>query len=279
MTYDTMAGRQQYVLGDNPEELVRLDRQAAAIERPTRLLLQTAGLTAGMRVLDLGTGLGHVARLAGEIVGSAGSVLGIDRSEEMLAVARQRTEATNAPHVTFTEGDATTWRAAEPFDAIVARLLLFHVVDPTSVVRHQLRNLRPGGAFIAIDFDLGATRTEPAVPIVVDAMRWIEEAFHVVGAWPRVGTRLGPILRREGLERVGTFGIQPYVPPHDATSATMLASVIRRLGPVIVQHRIASAEQIDPATLEQRIAGAVRDADAVVMLPTVVGAWGYAPGS
>jgi ubiquinone/menaquinone biosynthesis C-methylase UbiE len=86
------AGR-TYVLGNEAEELERLDRQAQMIERPTRLLLQAAGLTKGMRVLDLGTGVGHVARLAGEIVGPTGSVTGLDQSRDVLAAARDRTKA------------------------------------------------------------------------------------------------------------------------------------------------------------------------------------------
>jgi len=72
-----------YILGNHPEELARLDRQAAAIDRPTRLLLQAAGLAPGASVVDLGTGLGHVAQIAGELVGPTGSVLGIDRSAEV----------------------------------------------------------------------------------------------------------------------------------------------------------------------------------------------------
>ena len=115
-----------YVLGSEPPELVRLDRQAAWLEPATRLLLRQAGIAPGMRVLDLGTGLGHVARLAGELVGHQGAVVGIDRSGPALAAARQRTEAAGASHVSFIESDVSTWRSTEPFDAIVGRLLLFH---------------------------------------------------------------------------------------------------------------------------------------------------------
>jgi ubiquinone/menaquinone biosynthesis C-methylase UbiE len=265
---------QQYVLGENADEVARLDRQAAAIERPTRVLLQAAGLRPGMRVLDLGTGLGHVARLAGEMVGASGAVLGIDRSAEMPALARERTPA-GAAQVTFAEGDVSTWQAAEPFDAVVARLLLFHVIDPGAVVRHHLRNLRPGGAFVAVDFDLGASRSEPAVPLVEQALRWVQEAFRAAGAWPRIGARLGTILRQEGLARVATFGIQSYAAPGEPAAPALLAGVVRTLAPVIVSYGIASADAVDPATLEERLCEAVRSADAVVLLPTVAGAWGY----
>ena len=118
-----------------------------------------------MRVLDLGTGLGHVARLAGKASGSEGSVVGIDASRAALDVARRRAEDAGERHVSFIEADVKSWRASEPFDAIVGRLILFHLSDPATVVRHHAQNLRPGGRFMAIDFDLVGARTEPAVPL------------------------------------------------------------------------------------------------------------------
>ena len=54
----------------------------------------------------------------------------------------------------------------------------------------------------------------------------------------------------------------------------MLAGVVRTLAPVIVQHGIATAEEIDVPTLQQRIADAVADANAVILPPTVSGGWG-----
>jgi ubiquinone/menaquinone biosynthesis C-methylase UbiE len=82
--HDEIGLQQQYSLGTHAEEFARLDRQAAMIERPTRLLLQAAGLAPGMRILDLGTGLGHVAMMTGEFVAPAGRVVGIDRAAEMI---------------------------------------------------------------------------------------------------------------------------------------------------------------------------------------------------
>ena len=102
---------QRYLLGSEAEELERLDRQAASIERPTRQLLQASGIAPGMRALDLGTGLGHVARILGELVGPTGSVIGLDNVAGVLAAARQQTDAAGSNHVTLTQGDVTTWRA------------------------------------------------------------------------------------------------------------------------------------------------------------------------
>jgi SAM-dependent methyltransferase len=266
---------QQYVLGNQAEELARLDRQASFLERPTRLLLQAAGIGRGIRVLDLGTGLGHVARLAGELVGPTGSVTGIDQSADALSLARERTIAAGATHVSFNEADVCAWRAPDLFDAIVGRLVLFHCADPVAVVRHHVANLRRGGQFIAIDFDIGGSRTDPPVAVVDDALRWVLAAFRAAGAWPRIGARLGIILKDAGLERVTMFGIQPYVFPDDPSGAALLAGVVHSLAPAIIRHGIATPEELELATLEQRIGAAARKAGAVVLTPTLVGAWGY----
>lgn len=266
-----------YVLGNDPDELDRLDRQAASIERPTRLLLQAAGIGRGMRVLDLGTGLGHVARLAGELVGSEGSVVGIDASRAALDVARRRAEDAGERHVSFIEGDVRSWRAAEPFDAVVGRLILFHLSDPATVVRHHARNLRPGGRFMAIDFDLGGARTVPAVPLADVILGWVTRAFEAAGASPFIGARLGPILTQAGLREVTMFGVQGYLQPGDPMAARLVAGVARSLAGAIVTHGIATVDQLGIETLEGRLAESLERAGAVLLPPTVAGAWGRSP--
>jgi len=263
-----------YVLGNEPAELSRLDRQAAAIERPTRMVLQAAGLTRGLRVLDLGTGLGHVARLVGELVGPEGAVVGVDQSGDALDVARRRIQESGASHVSFIEADVRSWRSESPFDAVVERLLLFHMADPVQVIQHHCRNLRAGGLFVAVEFDIGAARSEPRVQLADDALSWVMQAFTVAGASPRIGARIAMILRAAGLQDVTTFGVQAYLPPDDPAAAVLLGGVVRSLAPVITARGIATAEQIGVETLEQRIADELKQADAVLLLPTVAGAWG-----
>ena len=79
-----------YPLGYSPEESQRLAEQAALVSKFTSDTLQRAGLAPGMDVLDIGCGVGDVAMLAAEIVGEAGSVLGIDRAASSVETARQR---------------------------------------------------------------------------------------------------------------------------------------------------------------------------------------------
>jgi len=84
---DTDSG---YQLGSADDELARLELQGRALAQATYMILDAAGIRPGMRVLDLGCGVGDVAFVAADLVGPDGYVVGVDRSAEALARARIR---------------------------------------------------------------------------------------------------------------------------------------------------------------------------------------------
>ncbi len=267
----------RYVLGAGEAEIARLDGQAATIARATGILLRAGGIAPGMRVLDLGSGLGHVAFQVAELVGPEGSVIGIDQAVPLLELAEHRRRAAGIENVRFLEADVRSYRPEGHFDAVVGRLILFHLPDAVDVLRHHAEALRPGGLALAIDYDIGTSRTEPELPLARTAVGWIEAAFRTAGAAPRVGARLGPILREAGLVDVETFGVQAYLAPDDPVGPAFVAGVVRSLSDAIVAGRIATEEELGLATLEQRVADELRAADAVLLAPGVVGAWGRRP--
>jgi SAM-dependent methyltransferase len=265
----------KYSLGSDDPEIARLDMQAASLDGATRLLLQAAGIRPAMRVLDLGTGLGHVALAAADLVGAEGRVVGVDSSSRLLEVAAGRAAA--LPHVQFVEGDVRTWRSDEPFDAIVGRLILFHLPDPVAVLRHHLAALRPGGLVLALDFDLGAVRAEPALPLWTQVTTWMTAAFRSAGANPVIGARLALLLAEAGVSGVQTFGVQDYWAPGDPRGPALVSGVIRSLAPAIIGAGLATAEQLGLDTLTERLAAEVRASGSVILPPTLAGAWGHRP--
>ena len=264
----------KYVLGSNEAEIGRLDLQAAAIAPATALLVRQAGITEGMRVLDVGTGLGHVAFEVASIVGPSGQVVGIDQSTELLEVADHRRAERGLANMRFQEADARTFRDPEPFDAVVTRLLLFHLPDAVDVVAHHVASLRPGGTFVAIDYDVGTLRSDPVVPLVTAAISWIDAAFRAAGADPRIGAHLALLLDAAGAADVQTFGVQEYLAPDDPRGPAQFAGVVASLAPQIVQAGIATEDELDLPTFHERITREITMAGAVVVPPCVVGAWG-----
>ena len=98
----------------------------------------------GKRVLDLGCGYGWHAFYAAE--NGAEKVLGIDLSEKMLAVAREKN---TFPNVRFARGAMEDVRFPDgSFDAVLSSLALHYVKDYAELVSRVYRWLAPGGAFV-----------------------------------------------------------------------------------------------------------------------------------
>ena len=113
-------------------------------------LIRRASLRLGERVLDVGTGTGALAARAAAAVGTAGGVVGIDISEEMLRQARQAAANLNLQNVDFSEGRAEAIPAeVATFDVVLASLSLMYVIDRAAAAREISRVLKPGGRFVA----------------------------------------------------------------------------------------------------------------------------------
>jgi protein-L-isoaspartate(D-aspartate) O-methyltransferase len=81
------------------------------------LMIQSLGLRAGERVLEIGTGSGYQTALLSLV---AAEVYSVERLPELMEVARRRLEALGAANVRLLVGDGSLgWPEAAPFDGIV----------------------------------------------------------------------------------------------------------------------------------------------------------------
>src|SRR5215472_4232198 len=166
-----------YVLGHSDRELERLRVQAKLVDPITRQFLIEAGIAPGMRILDVGSGAGDVALLADNLVGSAGQVVGVDRSAVALATARSRAEKQSLTNVTFYESELSAMVFDQPFDAAVGRYVLCFQPDPVSTLRVIAKRVRPGGIILFHEPDRGQMRSVPPVPIYDRACQWVSETY------------------------------------------------------------------------------------------------------
>jgi SAM-dependent methyltransferase len=117
---------------------------AGVVERLTEL----AGARPGVRLLDLGTGTGAVARAA---AARGVSVVGVDVSAPMLAVAREL-----SPDIDFRSADAHALPFSDrEFDAVVCGLAVSHFREPLRALGEALRVLREGRRLVASTWGMG----------------------------------------------------------------------------------------------------------------------------
>jgi ubiquinone/menaquinone biosynthesis C-methylase UbiE len=267
-------GDARYLLGHSQAEVRRLIKQAAILRATTERLLRSAGIQRGMRVLDLGCGAGDVSMLAGELVGASGSVVGIDRNAQVIAVAMERAKAAGFLHVDFTEASVDTFADSVPFDLVIARYVLPYQVEPVGFLQAAARFAGPGGILAFHEFV--ANRPLHSLPHVT---LWEQTAERVLTmfraqapSWDAAG-RLIEHFSAAGLPQPTLFSETHIGGGVDAPHYAWLAGVVRTLLPQMVQIGVATAEMDAIETLESRLKSAVVEARSQVEGPAQVCAW------
>jgi ubiquinone/menaquinone biosynthesis C-methylase UbiE len=109
-------------------------------------LIEYSLVSSGQHILDIGTGTGHLAIAAAQIVGAEGRVIGVDISALMLEQARSKVEALGLSHVEFQLADAEELNyPANSFDRILCANTFPWIEDKEATLRLWYQFIKPGG--------------------------------------------------------------------------------------------------------------------------------------
>jgi SAM-dependent methyltransferase len=264
-----------YLMGRDDRETRRLIAVSAVLNPCTRHLLADAGIVDGMRVLDVGTGAGDVALLAAELVGPAGSVVGVDNNPQVLRTAFARAQGAGLDNLSFVAGDCRDALTRGPFDAIVGRLVLMYQPDPVMVVHDLSESLTPGGVIAFQDYNLSppSCRTSPPTPVWTRSWGWITDTASRAGIPAEVGFGLRNIFVRAGLPEP-QMRLESYVGGGpDSVAYAWMAESVRSMLPLIVRFDVATEAEVDIETLADRLRTEMVAADGVGKSPDLVSAW------
>jgi SAM-dependent methyltransferase len=267
------AGADSCALGYSGDEFRRLRFRGEIFRDFTAHMLRRAGIAPGMRVLDVGCGVGDVSLLAAEMVGPKGFVLGIDRSAAALEVARQRAADDKVRHAWFCATEIDAFSPRRTFDAIIGRLVLAYLPDPSATLRRLCEHLRPGGIVAFQEMASPLVRSVPEGPEFRACCRWILDTFARAGFELDMGGKL-----------FATFGAAGLPAPDMVASARVegspqspvygyLADVLRSLLPMAERHGVATAAEVAVDSMEERLRIEAVASNACIMLPPLVGAW------
>lgn len=193
-------GESAYLHGVEPAEQGRLERLNDLLNGGS---LRELRVVRGERVVDFGAGLAQLTRAMARAAAPGGRVIGIERSGEQIARARElaRTEG-EEELVELRRGDvlapplgAEEWGS---FDLAHARFVLEHVADPLAVVRQMVRAVRIGGRIVLADDDHDVLRLWPEPPGFGALWEAYIRVIHLNRNDPFVGRRLVTLLHLAG---------------------------------------------------------------------------------
>src|SRR5215212_4499204 len=177
-----------------------------------------AELREGETVLDLGSGGGIDVLLSARRVGPSGRAIGVDMTDEMLALARRNAAEAGATNVEFRKGTIESLPLADAsVDVVISNCVINLASDKPAVFREIARVLQPGGRVGVSD-------------VVADDLLTAEQRAER-GSY--VGCIAGALSFREmrdGLRTVGLIDVE-VVPTHQIVEG-MHSAIIRATKPV-----------------------------------------------
>jgi ubiquinone/menaquinone biosynthesis C-methylase UbiE len=273
-----MSAPSNYVLGHSTHEYERLMLQGKFLRPFTERTFRSAGIGPGMRILDVGSGMGDVALLLADMVGPGGKVVGVDRDAAALERARTRTQEHGCSSwVSFQATSLEDFTTEEPFDAVVGRYILIYTPDVPGIIRTLLRFIRPGGivAFHEIHM-VDAPSSVPLCELYEQVYSLVREAFVKAGMPLDSGSRLGPAYVGAGLPFPTIIAEQIIGGARGSFAFPWLSNTLLSVKPKLEALGIHPSIEID-ANLPQRLEEAVLASGSQIISPTQYGAWTRKP--
>lgn len=196
------AGEQEYVLGTDEDELIRLGFQHQLWLSEAVRSWERARFRPGDRLLDVGCGPGYVSFELARLVGSRGHVVAVDMSQRFINHLHEQMRLRKVNNITAVVGDVGQLDISErSIDGAYARWVLCFVENPQTVVAAVARSLRPGKAFVVQDyFNYEAAVIAPKDEVFDRIFKVVAESFRMRRGNPDVGSDVPAMMERCGLE-------------------------------------------------------------------------------
>ena len=219
---------------------------------PSARFFAGIGITASMRVLDVGCGNGDLSRLIAGLAGTDGEVVAIDRSKEALAVARVVDASPHAAPIHYCQAElASELPDLGQFDAIVGRRVLMYLPDAAATLAH-LKMLAKPGAIIAFQEHARAGLPSGLGELALHRQLydWVWSTVAAEGGDVGLGLRLVDLMQAAGftIEDARSEGVLLQ-----SGEPSFLPTLARAMLPRLVERGVASAKDVGLDTLADRI--------------------------
>lgn len=250
----------------------RLALQASVLNPLTDSFLRHAGVSSGMRVLEVGCGIGEVSLITARAVGPHGRLHCVDMDATALEIAERRVRSAGHDHVSFEHTDFASHTPVRAYDAVIGRHVLIQVPDALKLLRHAVSMVHVGGLVAFQEYDLSFfPHGYPELPLMNSVLELIVEYYGRAVPRPNIGSQLFWLMQEAGLpspecraECVMDGG--PNSPLYE-----WLTETVRSLLPQMEILGITTGMVSD--SLAQRLREEAIERRGVAMLPPMIGAF------
>lgn len=264
-----------YLLGYRQAEQERLERQADELAHESEWLFDQIGVRAGWRVVEIGCGPRGCLGLLSKRVGSTGGVVGVERSSELVARARQFAAESRLTNVQVLDADARNLDLPErTFDLATARLVLTNVPRAEELVAKMVRLVRPGGFIALHEPDPTTSRCDPPLAAQTRLLGILNTYAELIGIDRSIGLRVPRLLRKLGLLDVCVNPLVHVYPQGHGRRMLLLEFVENARDHILERGLVTEAEL---AELTAALKRHLEDPSTLVVSSLYLQTWGRLP--
>jgi ubiquinone/menaquinone biosynthesis C-methylase UbiE len=193
-------------------------------------------LRPGLSVLDLGCGTGAITAGIAKAVGPQASVVGMDRDESLLQIARREHAA--IPNLRFEYGDATALECQARFDIVTAARTLQWISEPALAISNMRQVALPNAMLVVLDYNHTGNEWSPDPPREFSYFYRAFLAWRQANGWSNeMADRLPELFRSAGLVEIESYPQDEMIErgqPAFPERASLWSEVIENVGPQLV---------------------------------------------
>ncbi len=133
--------------------------------------VEALALKPGDTVIEIGCGTGLNFALLEAVVGPKGKIVGVDLTDSMLAVARERVHSNRWSNVHLVQSGAGKFQFPKGVNGVISTFAITLVPEYEGVIRRGSEALDPGGRFVILDFKLPSNWLRLLAPLMVLTVR------------------------------------------------------------------------------------------------------------
>ena len=162
----------------------------------------------------------------------------------------------------------------ESFDAVVGRYVLLFQTDGAHLLRRLARYLQPGGVIVFHEPDWSVVRSFPPAPTYDRCCRWITEAGNLGGSNWNMADKLHGTFLAAGLP-APTMRMKTFIGGGTEVGEWLraVAQLADTLLPAMEKFGVATAAEVDVATLVERMTQEIVQTNGVIFGRSEIGAW------
>jgi SAM-dependent methyltransferase len=189
-------------------------------------------LCGGMSVLDVGCGTGAITVGIARAVGPGGRVVGVDRDESLLDIARRSHDGTG--NLLFECAEALTLPYEREFDIVTAARTLQWISRPAEAIASMYRAAKPGGRVVVLDYNHQNNTWTPEPPSEFRRFYQALLDWRESNGWDNLmADHLPALFRQVGLADIHVYNDDETAGGGDP-KANIWTHVIESLGPQLV---------------------------------------------